>query len=214
MGLLIALGVLLLIGLIPLGVSVCYGESGVKAVVIAGPVRIHVYPTKKKDVPVEKEQKPSESDKQKHTEKAHKTSRNDSTKQKTDAEKGGNLTDFLPLVDVALDMLASLGAKLRVNILKLHLVLGGSDPCDVAVNYGRLQAVGAGLLAQLNRFLVIKKQDVQIGCDFLAEQSTVVARVDLTITIGRLLSLVCVYGLKALITYLKINKQRKGGAAV
>ena len=47
MGWLIALGVLTLIAILPIGVSAIYDEGGPKASVIAGPIRIPIYPVKK-----------------------------------------------------------------------------------------------------------------------------------------------------------------------
>ena len=90
--------------------------------------------------------------------------------------------------------------------------MAADDPCDLAIQYGRMNASVAGLLAQLERFLVIKKRDVHIDCDFAASQTVILARLDLTITLGRILSLAVRYGIRSLKTYLKIKKQREGGA--
>ena len=49
-------------------------------------------------------------------------------------------------------------------------------------------------------------------CDFTASQTLVIARLDLTITLGRLLGAVVVFAVRALVKFLKINKKRKGGA--
>ena len=127
-------------------------------------------------------------------------------------QAGGSWTDFLPLVRVALDLLNDLRCKLRVDHLKLHMTMAADDPCDLAINYGRMNASLAGLIAQLERFLVIKKRDVHIDCDFTASQTVILARLDLTITLGRILSIAVVYGIRALTTFLKIKKQREGGA--
>ena len=67
-------------------------------------------------------------------------------------------------------------------------------------------------MPQLERLFVIKKKDVQVACDFTADKTTVFARVDITITLGRLLALVTVYGIKALREWININNLRKGGA--
>ena len=224
-GWLIFLGIIVAIAILPVGASVRYDESGPLVRVLIGPLKILLYPRQKK------EKKPEQKDK---TEKEKKT-KTDSAK-KTEApipdgppegapnkklekpKKGGSLLDFLPLVDVAIDMLSSLVGRLRVNYLQLHLIMAGDDPADLAINYGRAQAAGATLLAQLNRFLVIKKQDVQIQCDFTSEATTVLAQVDLTITVGRVIGWAVGYGVKALITFLKIKKQQdkqeEGGAAL
>ena len=49
MGWLIALGILTLIAILPIGVSAIYDEDGPRASIIAGPVRIPVFPLKKKE---------------------------------------------------------------------------------------------------------------------------------------------------------------------
>jgi hypothetical protein len=59
---------------------------------------------------------------------------------------------------------------------------------------------------------VIKKRDIEVECDFTASTTLVIARLELTITLGRLLSMIVVYAVRALIEYLKISKKRKGGA--
>jgi hypothetical protein len=67
-------------------------------------------------------------------------------------------------------------------------------------------------MPQLERFLVIKKRDVEVECDFTASETTILARLDLTITLGRILSLAVRYAIRALREFIKINQKRKGGA--
>lgn len=201
MGWLIALGIVVLLAVFPLGISATYQHSGIMAWVLAGPVRIQVYPSKKK----EKEDKPEE--------KIEQASNAISKAQKTaEEESGGSWKDFLPLVDVVLDFLGDLRKKIRVKYLKMHLTLASEDPCDLVINYGRMNAAVAGLLAQFDRLFVVRKQNVKIDCDFTAEETVVVARVDLTITVARIVSLVLRHGLRVFKTYLSIKKQREGGA--
>ena len=99
-----------------------------------------------------------------------------------------------------------------MNRLELKLILAGGDPCDLAVNYGRAWAAVGNLMPQLERLFVIKKRDVEVECDFTASETLVIARLDLTITLGRLLGLAIVYGIRALREFLKLQKKRKGGA--
>ena len=208
MGWLIALAILFLLAILPLGASVLYDEDGPRVRIVAGPVKFQVFPMKKKA----KKDKPKKTKPKKEPKKKPAT---DGAKAKKPAPKpksGGSWTDFLPLVRVALDLLNDLRRKLRVNELKLHLTMAGDDPCDLAVNYGRMNASLAALLAQLERFLVIKKRDVHIDCDFTASETVILARLDLTITLGRILSIAVIYGVKGLMTFLNIKKQREGGA--
>ena len=208
MGWLIALAILVLLAILPLGASVLYDEDGPRVRVVAGPLKIQVFPLKKKP----KKNKPK-AEKPKKDKKPKKAAPEGEKPEPFPKPKtGGSWTDFLPLVQVALDLLNDLRRKLRVDHLKLHLTMAGDDPCDLAVNYGRMNASLAALIAQLERFLVIKKRDVHIDCDFAASETVILARLDLTITLGRILSIAAVYGVRALTTFLKIKKQREGGA--
>lgn len=203
MGWLIALGVLVLIAIIPAGASIFYDEDGFRAFVIAGPFRIPVFPVKKK----EKKEKPKKEVKKK-TEKSSLPK----AKPKEENKKGGSLLDFLPVLDKILDFLSAFRRKLRVPHLELKLILGGGDPSDVAYNYGRGWVVLGNLMPLLDSVLYIKKRDLEVECDFLAEKTTVVARFDISITIGRLLSLAIVQGVPVLYELLKVLNKRKGGA--
>ena len=201
MGWLITLAVLLLLGCLPLGASVIYDEGGPIANLLLGVLRISLYPGKKKE---KAEPAPN---KQEKTEKPPKEKAEEAKE-----KKGGNLTDFLPLVKVATDFLGDFRKKLRIKRLELLLCMAGGDPCDLAINYGRAWAAVGNLMPQLERLFVIKKRDVQVCCDFTQPQTTIYVRADITITLGRLLGLLLRYGCRAIKEYLKIINKRKGGA--
>lgn len=219
MGWLIAAGVVFFLAVLPLGVSVKYNADGPLVRVILGPIKLTVFPLPKKEKK-EKKKKETKTDpakEQKAKEEAAlpkppqppKPEKKEKPKEK---EKGGSWTDFLPLVKVALDLLNDFRRKLRVNVLELKLIMAGGDPCDLAVNYGRAWAAVGNLMPQLERFLVIKKREIEVECDFTASETLVIARLDLTITLGRILAMVAVAGFRAVNEFLKIKKKRKGGA--
>ena len=214
MGWIILLAVLALLAILPLGASVLYDAEGTLVRIVAGPLKIQVFPRKKSPKKDKPQKKPKEKvKKKKQTAQPDDGKPAESEKKPADKPKGGgSWKDFLPLVQVTLDFLNDLRCKLRVDRLKLHMTMAADDPCDLAVNYGRMNASLAGLIAQLERFLVIKKRDVHVDCDFSATQTVILARLDLTITLGRLLTLAAVYGTRGLRTFLKIKKQREGGA--
>ena len=201
-GWLIALAILFLLAILPLGVSARYDAAGALIRLIAGPVRITLFPMKKK----EKKEKNKKEEKP-----APKKQPKPKQKPVEDKPSGGPITDFLPLLQVALDMLSDFRRKLRVDRLEAKIILAGDDPCDLATNYGRAWAALGNLWPRLEEFLVIKKRDVQIECDFLADSTVISARLDLTITLGRLLALVFVNGFRALTEFFKIMNKRKGG---
>lgn len=206
MGWLIFLAVLALLAILPLGASVLYDADGPRVRIVAGPVKIQVFPMKKKP----KKDKTKKEKPQKEPKKPAQAG--EAQKPFPKPKTGGSWTDFLPLVQVVLDLINDLRRKLRVNHLLLHLTLAGDDPCDLAVNYGRMNASLAALIAQLERVLVIQKRDVHVDCDFTANETVILARLDLTITLGRILSIAVRHGVRGLMTFLKIKKQREGGA--
>jgi len=213
MGWWITLGVLVLLAVLPLGVSVKYNADGPLVRVIAGPIKFTVFPLPKK----EKKEKKKKDPKKETKEPQQQAPQNPKPPAKPKSEepkkeKGGSWTDFLPLVKEALRFLNNFRRKLRLNVLELKLIMAADDPCDLAVNYGRAWAAVGNLMPQLERVFVIKKRDVEVECDFTASQTLVIARLDLTITLGRLLSAVVVFGIRALIEFLKIKNKRKGGA--
>ena len=197
MGWLIALAVVIGLAVLPLGISAKYDTDGARIRLIAGPVRVTVYPGKKK------EKKPSKKKADKPQAKRLET--------ESDEKKGGSATDFIPLAKIAWNLLCDFRRKLRIKRLEMKVILAGSDPCDLAVNYGRACAALGGLEPQLDRFFVIRKKDLQVACDFVEEKTKVYARLDLTITLGRLLALSVRYGWRALRAFIKINNKRKGG---
>ena len=204
MGWLIALGLLVLLATLPLGVRVRYDADGPLVRLLAGPVRLTLYPRKvaaKKEKPQKEEKAPSPS-----TATAPKAEKK--TEKKT---KGGSWRDFIPLVKTALAFLGDFRRKLRIGNLYCRLILAGGDPCDLAVHYGEGWAALGNLLAVLEKTFVIKKRDVELECDFQADETTITFRADVTILLGRLLWLLLRYGLRALKQYLTLRKTRKGG---
>ena len=209
MGVWIAAAIVLILAVLPLGVRVRYNSAGLILRVIAGPLKITVFPRKKKPKKQKVKQK-----KPKEEQKAEPSASEDKPPQPPEAqpeqkEKGGSIARFLPFIKLGLKFLGDFRRKLRLDNLYVRLILAGDDPCDLAVNYGRIWAAVGNLMPQLERLFVIKKRDIQVECDFTASETCVVAHLDITITLGRLLALALVYGVRVLIEFLSMK--RKGG---
>ena len=197
MGWLIALAVLAGLAVLPLGISARYRDDGALAQLLVGPIPITLYPKKKK-TPKGKKQK----------EKAKKEEPNS----RQGREQGGKFTDFLPIAREIWEFLVDFRRKVRVRLLQIHLVLAEDDPCDLAVHYGDAWAIQEGIMPQIERFFVIEKKDINIACDFQAEHTRIYARLDLTITVGRLVAVLVCHGSKIIQQLTKIIKMSKGGA--
>ena len=147
MGWLIALAVLIVILLIPVGVHVLYDTKGFYLNLVLGPVKILLFPAKKK---AKKEKKKD------HT-KQKKAAPKDQKKEK---KSGGSIGDFLPIVGTALSFLNAFRKKLRIDDLEVLLILGGSDPCDLSIQYGRGWAILGNVQPLVEQIFLIKKRQV------------------------------------------------------
>ena len=212
MGWWITLGILAVLAILPLGVSVKYNAGGPLVRLILGPVGITLIPGKKKEKKEKKQPDKKKEIKPEPVRQVGKDKPSPKPEPEETEEKGGSLLDFLPLVKTVFDFLGDFRRKLRLNHLELKLIMAGGDPANLAIHYGRAWAAIGNLLPKLEQWFVIKKRDVEVECDFTAAETTVIARLDLTITLGRLLAAVLRFGFRALREFLKINKKRKGGA--
>lgn len=210
MGFWIAAAVLLVLAILPLGIRIRYNEAGFFLKVIVGPIKITVFPRRKKlENRKPREKKPDKEHKLEQPKTSVPEEQQQPDAQPEQQEKGGSLTRFLPLIQLGLEFLGDLRRKLRLDNLYLRLILACDDPCDLAVNYGRTWAAVGNLIPQLERLFVIKKRDIQVECDFTASETRVAAHLDITITLGRLLVLAIYYGIRVLIEFLSMK--RKGG---
>ncbi len=214
MGWYITLGILVFLAVLPLGVRIRYNAEGFWLKVILGPIKITLIPRPRKEKKEKKKQEPQKKEAPKEDASLPKPPQPPKApkEKKPKEEKGGSVLDFLPFVQLALDLLGDFRRKLRVDELYVKLILAGGDPCDLAVNYGKTWAAVGNLLPVLDRIFVIKKRDIQVECDFTEEKTLVIARMDLTITLGRLLALIAVYAVRGLKEFLNFKKKRKGGA--
>ena len=216
MGWWITFGVLTLLAILPLGVRVCYDVDGPLVKLVLGPVKMTVFPRPKKEKKTKKKKEKKsakQKEKEENTENLPKPPQPPAQEKTKKQEKGGSLTDFLPFVKLIFNFLGDFRRKLRMKELYLRLILASSDPCDLAVNYGKTWTAVGNLLPALERWFVIQKRDVEVECDFTASETVVYARLEITITLGRLLSLAAVYGFRGVKEFIVFRNKRKGGAS-
>ena len=196
MGWLVALALVVLLLCLPIGIRVAYGAAGLTVWLYVGPVVLALYPSsRRKGKPAQKQ----------------KAGKATSGQQQTGV-KGGSFGDFLQVLKIVTNFLGGFRRKLRVQYLHLKLILGSDDPCDLAQNYGRGWAVLGNVMPHLERVFIIKKRNLEVECDFSAPNTTLLADMKITITVGRLLALVAIHGLRALKVFRMISNKRKGGA--
>ena len=213
MGLWITLGILTLLAILPLGVRVHYDADGPLVKIVLGPLKLTVFPRPKKEPKQKKKSEEKPVKKQNAEDNLPKPPQPPpEPKPKKEKKQGGSLKDFFPFVKLAFDFLGDFRRKLRLNELYLRLILASEDPCDLAINYGKTWTAVGNLIPALERWFVIQKRDVEVECDFTASETKIIARLEITITLGRLLSLVAVYACRGLKEFFVFRNKRKGGA--
>lgn len=125
---------------------------------------------------------------------------------------GGELSQFWPFLEALGKFLNDLRKKLRVKKLDLALVMGGEDPCELALSYGKAWAAVGNILPFLEQVFTIKKRDVQVYCDFNAKSTKVYLRLNVVMTLFRVISWLVQYGIPAYREYEKITNTDEGGA--
>ncbi len=195
-GWLIALATVAGVAVLPVGIRLSYNDKGGAAWLSVGPYRKQLYPYKKS-----RSKNKSTSSKGSVSEQKEKTGKD-----------GGKVSDFLPLMNVLLDLLKDFRRRLVVVYLQMNLVLADKDPADLAVHYGSAWAALGNLLPLLENSFRIKKRDLQVQCDFCASETRIYAFAHIKITLGQLLMFVFRYGIRGVFQYIKIINNRKGGA--
>lgn len=189
--------VLLALGAIPIGAHGCYNSSGAGMFLLIGPLKIKL-------------------NKEKKNKKTRKVKDSDfaSLEVKRETSLIKRVARYKPLVKPVFRFLIDFKKKLRVKDLRLKVILAGDDPGDLSINYGRTWIALGNLMPHLERFFVIKKRNLEIECDYLAEKTTADFSITLTITVFRLLQIAVYHGFSILREYYKIINNTKDGVAL
>ena len=129
----------------------------------------------------------------------------------TSAGQGSVVRRFLSQLRSLVMLLSEARQIIKIRRLELKLILGGDDPCDVALAYGATAAAVWNLLGALDRLFVIQKRDVDIGCDFESTQTLVTARLDFTLPVYRLVTFLWRYVVRLVRIEMKKQNKQKGG---
>lgn len=196
----IILAVLVLIALLPVGGRVVYSAGGVQASLLAGPIRIRLFPRTKKPKPKKAKAKKKPKKVKKAAEPKEKTPET--------APKGGKFQMLWQFVQLGVSFLGSLRRKLLIRDLTLSVTYGGSDPAKTAINYGRSVGAAHALLPLMEQVFRIRRQDVRVLYDAQSEEMAVYLNAAITIRVGQVLALAVRYGVRALRIFLS-SKQTK-----
>lgn len=167
---------LVLLALLPVGLRVIYDQDGLHAKLLVAFLSFKLNLTEINEMQLQRRLK------------RKKRIEEDPNYQPRIIKPNGTLREFFPLLDLYLQLLFNEKYKLRVKLLELKLTMAADDPFDLAMNYGKAQTILNGLMPQLERFLNIKRKKLDVGCDFLAEETMLYARADLLIPLSMLIA--------------------------
>ena len=200
--LLVIVAVLVLLLVMPFGVSARYvdGELGAAARVMC--FNIKVLPRKEKPEKKKKAEKPKKEKKSK--------------KEKPEKEKKPrpkpSPEELLQLLKLGLDAMARFKRKITVNRFMLHLVVAAEDPFDATMAYG-LVNTGLGMLEGMRgRAFRVKQCDIQTALDFDSTEPRFDAELTMTISLGRILAVVFAAGWGFMKIKMNAAKDQKAAA--
>lgn len=195
---LIILVVFWLIGLIRLGGRIRFGEAGFFVTVLAGPVKIQVFPMVPKRPKKEKPKKEKKPKKAKHK----------LEKPKPEGQPG-TLTRLLSLMPTVIEAVRTLRRKIRIDDFDMTLIWGGSDPASIAIGYGQANAAVGMISPLMENNFIVKRREFHIDMDYGRTEPAVELTAAFTITIGQIVSLTVWYGLKLLILWIRSGRPAK-----
>lgn len=197
--LLVILLVLFLLGRIRVGGDGEYSADGLFVRVRVGPISVRVFPLKKK-----REKKPPK--KKKKVSDPAENGEEEGTSAPEKSKKGGTLDLVkagLPLVGEAA---GELRERIRIDLLCMDLLFGGTDAAQTAILFGMSNALIAPLLAVFQQNFEVKEHRVRTAVDFNEKTITLYLRAAFSARIGQLLSFALRFGWKFLMEYRAVKK--------
>lgn len=158
----------------PVGVRVRYQDDALKMWYTIGPIRFLRYP-----------EDDDAHEKRKNSKINIRTVLNEPIK--ANRRYDNVIGDFWAELKTTLELFWFLRPKLRIKRLVLKLHLAGEDPAALALQYGGAWAAIGGLLPLLEEAFVLKKRQLDVDCNFNGGTTSLDAKIDITIGLGRLL---------------------------
>lgn len=215
--LLIVLGVLFLIGCIPVGVRFAY-DGKVSLRLIIAFFKLQLVPKKQKKLTPKQAAKAEKK-------KAKKAAKKEAAKKKKQAESliakpPAPPKPKKPLRDTVEGLLpwAKLGVsfvgefvhrKLTVKVFRLRARLAGGDPAKVAESVGRAWEIIGITNPILDRAFRVKRRDIVVYPDFLASKTDLMAELEIRLRVGGVILIALKYGFKAIRVLLAQKKAAK-----
>ncbi len=200
----IILLVLLVLAWLPVGVELRY-DGQTLVLLRLGPLRLRVYPTKKKPA---KQHKPP-----KKAKKPSKKKPPDSKPAPAEPRSlGGTLEAVKPLIQVAVNALQRFRHMLLFRQLTVHVTAGADNAADAAIAYGRAWAAIGALTPLVETVFRVRRRDYQAFLDYDAPQLRVLIHAHLTMFVWQLVSFAVVYGARGLRAFMQFQRKQNAPA--
>ena len=218
--LLIILGILFLIGCIPVGVRFAYDGQVSLQLVIAF-FRMQLVPKKKKKLTPKQAARAEKK-------KAAKAAKKEAAKKKKKVESliakpkqepkepkpkkslPDKLAGLLPWAKLGVNFVTEfVHRKLTVKVFRIRARLAGGDPAKVAESVGRAWEIIGITNPILDRAFRVKRRDIVVYPDFMAAKTDLLAELELRLRVGGVILIALKYGFKALKLLLAQKKAAK-----
>lgn len=187
---------LVLLSLIRVGVWAEYAQKTFTLRLLAGPVRVTLFPRKAR------QPKPAK------TKKAEGGREKKSKPPKQPMTAGEIFALVRQLLPVAADAAGQLRRKIRIDEFFLDVAAASADPAKAAIHYGELNGAVGMFWPLVEQNFKVKEWRIRTNVDFTTEHPTVYFRLAATLTIGQLLAL----GIQVASRALPILSQEKRGS--
>lgn len=177
-----------------------YDQGELSAWVRYGPVKYQIYPFKEAEKVSKQTAPPKTSDKGQDREKPEKKK----TGIKINWEQIRYSLETLPMVLGR--ALRRTRRRIRLEPLKVHILVALPDPADTAVLFGKLTAALAAGLPALHRLMRIQEQDIRLFPDFTEERMDCIADVGISIRPWDLLVIAACAGGSLIKWFLRFRK--------
>ena len=193
---------LLILNLVPIGVDGGYENSSFFLSLKVGPFRVmRILPAPELS---EEEKRRREFRKAEKKEKKSAKSKKEANTE-SDSEKKFDKDLIVALIPMGLHALKRFRHRLSIDLFKIYFVSGG-NPYSAAMNYGYISAAFGTILPLLDSLFNIGERDVRVSVDFDAGQTSVDARLILTIQLWEVIYIAVAFAAE-FIRY-KINNSR------
>ncbi len=192
--------ILFLLGRIRVGGDGEYSEAGLLVRVRVGGFPIQVFPMKR----AKKEKKPPK--KGKSTSKSTGEKKEGGEEGQEKPKKGGTVDLVKAALPLVGDAAGALREHIRIDLLHVELLFGGSDAAQTAILYGMSNAFAALLLSVFQQNFELKEHRVHTAVDFNEKSTTLYLRAVFSARIGQLVRFALRFGWKFLMNYRDVKK--------